>query len=163
MTLAWIGIGANLGDSRASVLEAIGKLGECGGVVVLARSSLYESAPVGYDRQDDFVNAVARIKTGLNPQELLDKLQTIENTMGRDREGPRFGPRTIDLDLLLFDEDVLRLKNLTVPHPRMHERRFVLEPLVEIDPDVVIPGKGRADRLLQDCLDQRVSRMASDK
>jgi 2-amino-4-hydroxy-6-hydroxymethyldihydropteridine diphosphokinase len=161
MTLAWVGVGGNLDDPRALVLDAIRRLGECADIRVMARSSLYRTEPVGYAAQGDFVNAVVRVETRLNPEELLDMLQGIEKAMGRDREGPRYGPRRVDLDLLMFDAQVLGSESLTLPHPRMHERRFVLEPLVEIDPDLAIPGKGRADRLLEDCLDQRVSRIGT--
>jgi 2-amino-4-hydroxy-6-hydroxymethyldihydropteridine diphosphokinase len=114
----------------------------------LARvSSLYRSAPVGYLDQPDFINAVAQIETGLTPRALLDRLLAIERRYGRVRDFPN-APRTLDLDILLYAECIVQEPGLTIPHPRMHERAFVLVPLVEIAPEAVIPGRGRADELV---------------
>ncbi|GJL84155.1 MAG: 2-amino-4-hydroxy-6-hydroxymethyldihydropteridine diphosphokinase [marine bacterium B5-7] len=136
---------------------AIERLSTIDGVRILARSSIYRSAPVDYDEQDDFINAVVQIETDLDPEDLLDELQRIENDLGRTRTGPRFGPRRIDLDLLMVDDIVLQTPRLELPHPRMHQRRFVLEPMVEIDNDVDIPGFGEARELLAKLEGQVVS------
>ncbi len=159
MTSAWIGIGGNIGDAVEAVRTAIDALGNTEGVSLEARSSLYRTAPRDYDDQADFINAVVRVDTALNPLELLDTLQALERRQGRRREGARFGPRRIDLDLLMYDDVQVKSPRLELPHPRMHERRFVLEPLVEIDPGAVVPGHGRADALLARCSNQRVDRL----
>ena len=113
----------------------------------LARmSSLYRSAPVGYKEQPDFINAVAQIETALTPRMLLDELLAIERRHGRKRDFPN-APRTLDLDIVLYDEVVLHEPGLTIPHPRMHERAFVMLPLAEIAPDVMIPGRGPASEI----------------
>jgi 2-amino-4-hydroxy-6-hydroxymethyldihydropteridine diphosphokinase len=139
---AYIGLGSNLGDRVANVRRALAE-------VEPARASrLLETDPVGYVDQPRFVNAVALVETDLAPRGLLDRLLEIERDLGRTRDGPRFGPRTIDLDLLLYDDLVLDEPGLTIPHPRMHERRFVLEPLAEIAPGLVVPGHGPIGQLL---------------
>ncbi len=154
-----MGVGGNLGGARDAVTSAIDALGNAPGLRLTARSSVFRSAPQDYADQDDFINAVARFSTALQPLEVLDRLQSLENDMGRRRDGPRFGPRLIDLDLLLYDDIVYRDHRLELPHPRMHRRRFVLEPLVEIDPDAVIPGRGRAHDCLAACASQRLCRL----
>ncbi len=159
MSVAYVGVGGNRENPRKVVSAAIDALGRCEGMTLAARSSLYSSAPQDYLDQEDFVNAVARVETSLKPVEVLDTLQTLEARMGRRRDGPRFGPRLIDLDLLLYDDLRCCSERLELPHPRMHRRRFVLQPLVEIDPDAEIPGKGRADTLLAACASQRVTRI----
>lgn len=160
MTTAWIGVGANLDNPCMVVGKAVEEVLSAPGIRVLARSSDYVTAPVGYADQADFCNAVIRVDTSLKPVELLDTLQAIEDSLGRVRQGPRFGPRMIDLDLLLFGCLQGRQgERLVLPHPRMHERRFVLEPLVEIDPEVLIPGRGAAADLLDRCVGQRVTRI----
>jgi len=105
-------------------------------------SSLRETEPWGYEDQPSFLNAAAEIEWGQIPRALLDRLLEIERELGRTREGPRYGPRTIDLDLLLFGEEVVDEPGLTIPHPRLHERLFVLEPLFELEPGLVVPGHG---------------------
>jgi len=115
---------------------------------VLRVSSFRETDPVGYTDQRRFVNAVAEIETALGPRDLLRALLAVERALGRERTGQRFGPRTIDLDLLLYGDLVLDEPGLTVPHPRLHERRFALEPLAELDPEVEVPGRGRVAALL---------------
>ena len=113
-------------------------------------SDLRETAPVGYREQPDFLNGVAALATTLAPRELLDVLLAVERSLGRTREGgPRFGPRTIDLDLLLYGDEVIDEPGLTVPHPRLHERLFVLEPLHELDPTLRIPGIGALETALR--------------
>ena len=147
MASAYVGIGANLDDPAARVRDAFVELAALPGTRLVRRSSLYRTQPQGYAAQPDFVNAVAALDTELAPAELLDRLQAIETKAGRRRSFPN-APRTLDLDLLLYDAQRIDQPGLVVPHPRMHERAFVLVPLVEIAPEVRIPGAGRA----RDCL-----------
>ncbi len=159
MTVAFVGIGANLGDPRRQVLAAFGALDALEGTRVTGRSSLYRSAPVGVGEQADFINAVARVDTSLEPHALLEALLAIEREQGRER--PRAGaPRTLDLDLLLYGGERVATPALTVPHPRMHQRRFVLDPLLELDPAASIPGLGPAARHLAGCASQKVEMVA---
>jgi 2-amino-4-hydroxy-6-hydroxymethyldihydropteridine diphosphokinase len=148
MNTAFVGIGANLGDRERTLRLALRLLGDRDGVTVAAVSSLRETAPVGYRDQPFFLNGAARLETELPPRELLRALLDVERELGRDRSGPRFGPRTVDLDLLLYDGVELDEPGLVVPHPRLHERRFVLEPLAELAPGLVVPGRGPVERLL---------------
>jgi 2-amino-4-hydroxy-6-hydroxymethyldihydropteridine diphosphokinase len=136
VTRAYVGLGANLGDREASIRLASGLLGAS------RLSSIRETEPWGYADQPMFLNAVAEVETNLGPAQLLDRLLEIERELGRTREGPRYGPRAIDLDLLLYGDEVVDGPGLTVPHPRLHERLFVLEPLFELDPALVVPGRG---------------------
>jgi 2-amino-4-hydroxy-6-hydroxymethyldihydropteridine diphosphokinase len=145
---AYVGLGANLGDREGSLRRALVLLAEETGIVVAAVSTFRETEPVGYLDQPRFVNAAARLETELTPRGLLAALLEVERKLGRDRSGPRFGPRKVDLDLLLFDELELDEEGLTVPHPRLHERAFVLEPLAELAPGLVVPGRGPVERLL---------------
>lgn len=143
-----IAVGANLGDAQRMVDRALGDLaGRLEGSLV-ARSSLYRTAPVGGPEQPDYVNAVAVIETDLDPFETLRVLQVMEKEAGRVRD-VRWGPRTLDLDVIAAGDLVNEDPELTVPHPRAHEREFVLVPWLEIDPQAVIPGKGRVRDLLQ--------------
>jgi 2-amino-4-hydroxy-6-hydroxymethyldihydropteridine diphosphokinase len=137
--VAYIGLGANLGQREKSITAALNALERTRGIVVEAVSSLYQTDPVGGPPgQPEFLNAVARLRTELSPQRLLAVLLNVEHSLGRHR-GERWGPRTIDLDILLYDDLVLSEDGLTIPHPLMHERRFVMEPLAEIAADVVHP------------------------
>jgi 2-amino-4-hydroxy-6-hydroxymethyldihydropteridine diphosphokinase len=133
-----IGFGSNLGDSVANCLAAIEQLGSHSHIRVLARSSLYRTRPQVLTEQPWFINGVVLCETDLSPDELLDVLYQIESHFGRDRR-IRWGPRTLDLDLLSFGDHQVKLPSLTIPHPRLHERRFVLEPLLEIAPNWVHP------------------------
>jgi 2-amino-4-hydroxy-6-hydroxymethyldihydropteridine diphosphokinase len=143
---AYVGLGANLGDRESTIRRAIELLAAEPAVEVVAVSSLRETDPVGYAEQPRFLNGVAAVETALGPRTLLDRLLAVERELGRVRdEGPRFGPRTIDLDLLLYGDEVLDEPGLTVPHPRLAERLFVLEPLYELDPELTLPD-GRAVR-----------------
>ena len=142
MTLAYVGLGANLGDREGTIRAAVAELPG-----VVAVSTLRETDPVGITDQPRFLNGVAALETRLAPRELLDVLLAVERLLGRER-GQRWGPRTIDLDLLLYGDDVIDEAGLTIPHPRLHERRFVLEPLAELAPELVIPGRGRLEDLL---------------
>jgi len=144
LALAFVGLGSNLGDREATLREALARLGEEEGVSVLAVSSFRETEPVGKVDQPNFVNAAAALETSLEARELLDRLLEVERGLGRDRGAEeRWGPRTIDLDLLLFGEETIAEPGLTVPHPRLAERAFVLEPLLELDPDLTLPDGRR--------------------
>ena len=154
---AYVGLGANLNDPRATIDSAIASLVALTTTLSLRTSSLYRSQSIGA-AGPDYLNAVAELHTRLSPIELLAALQQIEDAHGRTRSY-RNAPRTLDLDLLLYDDLVLATPTLTVPHPRLHERAFVLLPLVEIAPDVVIPDLGRAADLLPSVAAQRVDRL----
>jgi 2-amino-4-hydroxy-6-hydroxymethyldihydropteridine diphosphokinase len=134
---AYLGLGSNLGDRPENLGRAVALLGARDGVAVVRTSSVYETAPVG-PAQPDFLNAVAEVDTTLSPRDLLEACLGVEEEMGRVR-GERWGPRVIDVDLLLYDDERVDEPNLVVPHPRMHERAFVLVPLAELAPDVVLP------------------------
>jgi len=154
--IATIGLGANLNDPAAQVEYALAELDRLPGTRLLNRSSLYASAPVGYVDQPDFVNAVAQVETTLAPRALLAALLDIEHRHGRERSF-RNAPRTLDLDLLIYGSAHFHEDGLTLPHPRMHVRGFVLLPLLEVAPDAVIPGRGRAADWLAACADQQVT------
>ena len=158
--LAYVGIGSNMDIPHRQVLSAFGELAELPRSRISTRSSLYRTSPRGFSNQPDFVNAVAGLETALEPAVLLARLLEIERRHGRLRSFPN-APRTLDLDLLLYGDQTLRTAYLDVPHPRMHERAFVLIPLTELEPDLTIPGRGQARILLQECTDQRVRRLAS--
>ena len=142
MTVAYVGLGANLGDREAALLSAAELL------PARRLSTIRETAPWGYLDQPPYLNAVAEVETELDARAFLDRLLDLERLLGRIRLGPRWGPRTIDLDLLTFGDAVLDEPGLTVPHPRLHERLFVLEPLAELAPSLNIPGKGTVSALL---------------
>jgi 2-amino-4-hydroxy-6-hydroxymethyldihydropteridine diphosphokinase len=157
--IAWIGIGANLGDARANVLDAIDRLTRLPGARLLQTSSLYRTAPID-SSGDDYVNAVAALDTTLDAHALLQALFAIEQAHGRERPY-RNAPRTLDLDLLLYGDEIIDdAPTLIVPHPRMHERAFVLAPLAEVAPDLVIPGRGPVQALLAHVGDQGIARLA---
>jgi 2-amino-4-hydroxy-6-hydroxymethyldihydropteridine diphosphokinase len=142
MTRTYVGLGTNLGDRDAMLRAALEQLAGEPEVEVVAVSAFRETEPVGIVDQPRFVNAAAAVDTSLSARELLDRLLAIEQRLGRTREGPRFGPRTIDLDLLLYGDGEIAEPGLRVPHPRLHERLFALEPLAELDPQLVVPGRG---------------------
>jgi len=154
---AYIGLGANLDSPARQLKAALEALAAMPALEVVACSSLYASSPVGVIEQPDFINAVALIETPHSPHELLAVLLEAERAAGRVRK-ERFGPRTLDIDILLFDDLQLDDPALTVPHPRMHERAFVLKPLLELAPDVLIPGRGPAVKWLETVADQRCER-----
>jgi 2-amino-4-hydroxy-6-hydroxymethyldihydropteridine diphosphokinase len=145
---AYIGLGGNLGDRKSYLDRAVELLEREEEIEVVARSAVRETEPVGYADQPPFLNAAVAVETDLEPRELLDRLLAIERELGRERRGPRFGPRTIDLDLLLVGDRVVDEPGLVVPHPRLHERRFVLEPLAELDPELALPDGRRVRELL---------------
>jgi len=149
MTRSFVGLGANLEDPRRQIERALELLAAEDGVDLIAVSALRETDPVGYEDQPRFLNGAAELQTSLSARELLERLLAIEQRLGRVRgEGPRFGPRTIDLDLLLYGDGSIDEKGLQIPHPRLHERRFALEPLADLDPSLEIPGRGPVQALL---------------
>jgi 2-amino-4-hydroxy-6-hydroxymethyldihydropteridine diphosphokinase len=158
--IALIGIGANLGDARGNVGDALARLGRQSGCRLVAASSLWRTAPID-SSGDDYINAVALLDTDLDPHVLLATLHAIETAHGRERPY-RNAPRTLDLDLLLYGDEIIDTPALTVPHPRMHERAFVLAPLLEVAPDAVIPGRGRAADFLPLVVDQAIERLSQD-
>jgi len=143
----WVGIGSNDGAAERKVCEALERLDREPGIRLLRQSALYRSKPWGYTRQADFINAVAELETELDPPGLLQRLQGIESGMGRARKGPRWGPRVIDLDLVAYGTETRAAPGLTIPHPGVQERDFVLYPLAEIAPDLWLPGRGRVSTL----------------
>ena len=147
MTTAFVGIGSNLGDREANLGQAIELLSAEDGIEVVAVSEIRETDPVGPVEQGPFLNGAVKVDTSLGPRELLDRLLSVENRLGRVRS-ERWGPRTIDLDLLLYGGERVDEPGLTVPHPRLHERRFALEPLLDLDPALEIPGLGPISTLL---------------
>ncbi len=171
--IAYIGLGSNLENPVSQLQRAFVDIEGLPDTRLVARSSLYRSAPVGcpdqsdmssqpdFQSQPDFVNAVAKIATSLSPQALLQALLEIEHQHGRQRTF-RNAPRTLDLDVLLYDDMQLHEHGLTIPHPQMHLRAFVLQPLLEIAQDVSIPGVGQAQRSLQSCQDQVLERLPHD-
>lgn len=149
LTLAAVAMGSNVGDRRAHLLAAVDAASRLPGTRVVAVSSFRDTSPVGPVAQDDFLNAAMLLETALSPVDLLAALHAIESARGRRRETEvRWGPRTLDLDLLIHGDEVVEGPSLTLPHPRLHERGFVLEPLEEIAPDLMVPGLGRSVRAL---------------
>ena len=145
---AYVGLGANLGDREAALRRALELLAAEAGIELVAVSGFRETEPWGLADQPPFVNAAAALETVLPARELLDRLLGVERRLGRTREGPRYGPRTIDLDLLLYGDETVEEPGLRVPLPHLHERRFALEPLAELDPGLVVPGRGPIQTLL---------------
>ncbi len=141
MKNVFVALGSNLGDSQKILESAFLELSKIPKTTLIQKSSIYQTAPVGYQNQKDFLNAVAHCKTALPPLDFLKNLQKIENNFGRERLFLN-APRTLDLDLLLIDSEILDLPELTIPHPRMHLRAFVLMPLFEIAPALKIPNRG---------------------
>ncbi len=158
MTVAYIGIGSNQGDAHAHVLQAFDGLAQLPSTRLEGRSAFYRSAPIDAPGQGDYVNAAAGVDTELSAAQLLAVLQDLELRHGRERPTPN-APRTLDLDLLLYGDMVLQSAMLTLPHPRMHRRAFVLLPLLDLDPRLEVPGRGTARELLARCAGQRIVRM----
>ena len=159
MTRAYVALGANLGDPVETVHAAIEALRSLPHSQLIAVSSLYRTAPVGLHNQPDFINAVVALETQLDASSLLDELFAIEARFGR-RRSVRNAPRTLDLDLLLHGDTVSDDTQLTLPHPRMHQRAFVLAPLAEIAPDIVISGRGQVGDLLRNCEEQQIKSLS---
>ena len=149
MQRAYVGLGSNLGDREQTLRAALAALAAHPALEVVAVSSLIDTEPVGYTAQPRFLNGVAALETGLSARELLELLLEVERRFGRSREDvPPQGPRTLDLDLLVYGTDEIEEPGLRVPHPRLHERGFVLEPLAEVAPGLDVPGRGRVEALL---------------
>jgi len=166
MAMVYIGIGSNLAEPHVQVRQAINELRQLKGCELLSASSLYKSKPLvdplnvlSDAKQPDYVNAVVAIETDREPLSLLDDLQAIEETHGRVRTAERWGPRTLDLDVLLIDDKIIKHARLIIPHPGLHERSFVLYPLHEIAPDLVIPGYGPLTGLVAQCDDDGLERL----
>ncbi|MGE5492627.1 MAG: 2-amino-4-hydroxy-6-hydroxymethyldihydropteridine diphosphokinase [Actinomycetota bacterium] len=158
MNTAYIALGANIGDPAATVRAAFAALSGLPGTRLTAASSLYRTAPIGLAGQPDFINAVARLETTLEPRALLQALLALEADFGRIRQ-ERNGPRTLDLDLLLYGDRVLDTPDLILPHPRLHLRAFVLAPLAEIAPDLAIPGRGTVAAWLPAVANQAIEKL----
>ena len=147
--VAYLGLGSNMGETLESLRRAIEMLSQSPGVRVVSCSSVYSSEPVGYLDQAEFLNGVVKIETELDPRGLLELGRSIEDALGRER-GIKWGPRTIDVDILLFDEERIASPELTIPHPRMKERIFVLVPLLEVAPDAQLPDGEQVKVLVED-------------
>lgn len=158
---AYIGFGSNLDDPVAQVRAGIAAVRALAGTRGLRCSSLYRSAPIGMTAQPDFINAACALDTSLSPEVLLDSLLAIERIRGRRRGAPG-GPRTLDLDLLLYAEQVTETPHLSLPHPRLHERAFVLYPLAELDPGLEVPGRGYVTDLLKNCGSQAIEKLSTE-
>jgi 2-amino-4-hydroxy-6-hydroxymethyldihydropteridine diphosphokinase len=157
MTVAYLGLGANLGDARQSLKDAVVCLAQQHAITVLAKSSLYRTAPIDAGG-DDYYNLVVKLETSMSAPALLALCHRIEHHFGRERPF-RNAPRTLDLDIVLYGDSRIDEPDLVIPHPRAFERAFVLVPLVEIDPDIAIPGHGRADALLPSVTHQRIEKV----
>jgi len=162
---AYVGLGSNLAHPRRQLAKALARLATTRGVRLLAVSPNYVTAPIGGPPQSDYVNAVALLSTSLAPHALLERLHALERRQQRRRDARtlRNAPRTLDLDLLLYGARRMRSPQLTLPHPRMHERAFVLRPLTDVMPTVNIPGRGLARRHLPDVRGQRIERTRSGR
>jgi 2-amino-4-hydroxy-6-hydroxymethyldihydropteridine diphosphokinase len=148
VTRAYVGLGANLGDRERTLRAAVDALVDEDGIEVVAVSALRETDPVGVGEQPRYLNGAVALETTVSARDLLDRLLAVEQRFGRVRLPGEHAPRTLDLDLLLYGDGEIDEPGLTVPHPRLHERRFVLEPLAELDPGLVIPGRGGVESLL---------------
>ena len=156
----YVALGSNLAQPVTQVTTALEELARLPATTLTARSSLYRTPPLGPADQPDYINAVACLSTGLAPERLLDELQALEQSHGRDRSGQRWGPRSLDLDLLLYDDAIIDTPRLQVPHPEMTARAFVLHPLAEIAPgDLTIPGSGSLAPLLQALSEEAIERL----
>ncbi|TVP90210.1 MAG: 2-amino-4-hydroxy-6-hydroxymethyldihydropteridine diphosphokinase [Pseudomonadaceae bacterium] len=159
MPRCYVGLGSNQANPVVQLQQALGALKNLPSSELIARSSLYRSAPMGPQDQPDYVNAVACLDTLLAPLALLDQLQAIEQHHGRERKDERWGPRTLDLDLLLYGQQSIDLPRLTVPHYGLEKRDFVLQPLAELAPELVLPNGRRIEDLLQACTSHGLQRL----
>lgn len=160
--IAYIGLGSNLAEPGQQLKSALQDLIARPEIEHLVASPLYRSDPMGPADQPDYINAVARLETTLSPDALLSLLQQIELAHGRVRDGERWGPRTLDLDLLLYDELIQNEPHLTIPHPGLHERSFVLYPLFDVAPDLILPIHGSLVKLLEQCPATGLEKLAND-
>lgn len=158
-TSAYIGLGANLNNPKQQIEVAFKALANLPNTQLLLRSSLYQSAPMGPQDQDDYINAVAKIETSLTPFDLLDQLQSIEKTQGRVRKAERWGPRTLDLDLLLFGDQAIQCERLTIPHYGLRQRAFVLLPLQEIAPELKLPDGTSINSIVEELTEQGITKL----
>lgn len=158
MATAFLSLGSNLGDRAATLAAALGALEATGDVHVVRRSAIYATAPVGRTDQPEFYNLVAQVDTALEPEMLLERCQEVERGLGRVRT-ERWGPRTVDVDIVLYDRRTIRTARLTIPHPELTNRRFVLEPLLEIAPDAALPDGTPLAPSLAGVADQAVRRL----
>ena len=156
---AFVGLGSNIGDGEAMLQRALEEVDQVPEIEVVRHSSFYLSAPLGMENQPHFTNAVAEVATSMTPGQLLTVLQAIEIKLGRTRDTGRWGPRTMDLDLLCCEQMVILSEELVIPHPRLHQRAFVLLPLLELDSELLIPGVGFARDCLSKLPDQGVRRI----
>ena len=156
---AYISAGSNMGNKLENCKNGLESIADSGNSSIMAISGFYATEPVDYIDQDWFVNAVARIETALEPSALLEELRLIETRAGRVRDAIRFGPRTLDLDILLYDDIIIESPDLIIPHPRMHERRFVLKPICDIDGKTIHPVFEQDMESLLDLLDESAQRM----
>lgn len=165
MKTVYIGIGSNLGDSIKNCTEAIKRIDEIPGCTVIDSSPFYSTEPVGVEGHEWYVNSVISVMTDMPPLELMKNLLSVERGMGRKRNGSRWGPREIDLDILLYGEEVIEEDDLTVPHPLMHDRRFVMAPITAIDPDLIHPvlGKSMKDILMEIPEDEQIVSIIEEK
>ena len=161
--IAYISVGSNIGNKLENCKKGVDSLIRSDSVTLKARSPYYKTDPVDYLNQDWFINYIIKIETSLNPFELLKRLKSIQKDAGRVSDAIRFGPRILDLDIILFDDKVINSENLTIPHPRMHKRRFVLKPLCDIDSEVIHPGFKKNIKYLLDHMDAKEQRIAEYK
>jgi len=158
--IAYISVGSNIGDKLANCQKGIQALGETGHSKILAQSRFYATAPVDYEDQDWFINAVIKLGTARDPFQLLDQIESIQRAAGRKIDPVRFGPRILDLDIILYNDRIIDSERLVVPHPRMHKRRFVLKPICDINPAIIHPVLKKEMRFLLERLgddNQKVS------
>ena len=160
---AYISVGSNLGHKLENCRKAIIALTSCGKCDLIDQSLIYQTEPVDYEDQDWFVNYAVKIETTLDPFSLLDTLKSIERNAGRTGDTVRFGPRVIDLDIILYDAMVVNTINLEIPHPRMHKRRFVLKPICDIDPDIIHPVFKQTMQALLEKIDTKGQRITEYK
>ena len=160
MSLAYVGLGSNLDQPAEQIVKALAGLARLPTTSLLRQSSFYRSSPWGYSDQPDFINAVAELETQLDPTELLAELLELEQRLGRRRDGPRWGPRRIDLDLLVHGNHALATETVQVPHPRIAERAFVLMPLAELTPEMKLIGTGCVSILLEEIDKRSCTRIA---
>jgi 2-amino-4-hydroxy-6-hydroxymethyldihydropteridine diphosphokinase len=163
MHQAFVSVGSNLGDKIENCSKGIDALLADGRSILMKSSPFYRTSPVDYEEQDWFINLVIKIKTDLEPVDLLDKMNDIEKTAGRKASTVRFGPRVLDLDIIFFGDRIIQTAKLEVPHPRMHKRRFVLEPICDIEPSMVHPLLGKDMRSLLDGLKDREQQVVEIK
>lgn len=153
--IVYIGLGSNLDNPNKQLDSAVVAINQLPTSELICESPRYQTAPIGPPGQDDYVNSVVKLRTKLSPHQLLCELQAIELAQDRKRE-VHWGPRTLDLDILMYDDAVISTDDLVIPHPYMHERRFVLQPLADIAPDLEVPCKGNIKKLLKACENQDV-------